>query len=108
MARKSRLRWLTSSRFGHELAVHESETGTGGPETHWMANQAKIRISPTYGCAMKCSLVGAWENTLEGDTEIQRQEGLHVEVSLAPSHIRNRPGRERRQCIVGRPVGLVE
>src|ERR1051325_4021076 len=56
---------------------------------------ANMRISPTYGCAiLPCLLCRARENALQGDTEAEDEERLHVQVGLAAADVADRSGSE--------------
>src|SRR6266496_94630 len=67
---------------------------------------AKRRISPTYGWAIARSSVLAREDACQGNAEVDRQEGLHVQVRLAATDVRDRAGYERDE-VRGRTVELV-
>src|SRR4051794_3578146 len=72
-------------------SVSFSEMGSNWPSQNIQPAGAKlpanILISPTYGCANSFSLVLARENPLQGNTEAQCQERLHIEVRLAAADI---------------------
>jgi len=57
----------------------------------------KIRISPTNGSAMVCPLFlwSWWINALNGDTESERQIGLHIVVWLIAAGAADRRRVER-------------